>query len=43
MGDRVAFMPNHICPAVNLASTLTVVERGAVLGRWPVAARGMVL
>jgi len=35
-------VPNHICPAINLASMLTVVEGGAVLGRWPVAARGMV-
>ena len=42
VGDRVAIVPNHICPAINLASTLTVVEGGAVLGRWPVAARGMV-
>lgn len=41
-GDRVAIVPNHVCPAINLASELTIVEDGAVLGRWPVAARGLV-
>ena len=29
VGDRVAIVPNHICPAINLASALTVVEGGA--------------
>ena len=42
IGDRVAIVPNHVCPTINLASAVTVVEGGRVAGRWPVAARGMV-
>ncbi len=42
VGERVAIVPNHICPAINLASTVTVVEGGELSGRWPVAARGLV-
>jgi D-serine deaminase-like pyridoxal phosphate-dependent protein len=42
VGDRMAIVPNHVCPAVNLASFVTVVEGGRVTGRWPVAARGLV-
>lgn len=42
IGDRLAIVPNHVCPTINLATAVTVVERGTVTGRWPVAARGMV-
>ena len=42
VGDRLAIVPNHVCPAVNLASDVTVAEAGRLAGRWPVAARGMV-
>jgi D-serine deaminase-like pyridoxal phosphate-dependent protein len=42
VGERIAIVPNHVCPAINLASALTVVEDGQLLGRWPVAARGLV-
>ena len=35
-------MPNHICPAINLANELTIVEDGAVVYLWSVAARGRV-
>jgi D-serine deaminase-like pyridoxal phosphate-dependent protein len=42
VGDRLAIVPNHVCPAINLASTLTVVGGGKSIGRWPVAARGLV-
>ena len=42
IGERVLIMPNHICPAINLANELTMVEDGAVVDRWPVAARGRV-
>jgi D-serine deaminase-like pyridoxal phosphate-dependent protein len=38
----VAIVPNHICPAINLAAALTMVEDGRVLDRRPVAARGLV-
>jgi len=42
VGDRLAIVPNHVCPAINLASFVTIVEGGEVTGRWPVAARGLV-
>lgn len=42
VGDRVAIVPNHVCPTINLASFVTVVEAGNLAGRWPVAARGFV-
>jgi D-serine deaminase-like pyridoxal phosphate-dependent protein len=42
IGDRLAIVPNHVCPTINLASHVTVVEGEKVTGRWPVAARGMV-
>ena len=42
VGDRLVIVPNHVCPTINLASAVTVVEGGRVAGRWPVAARGRV-
>lgn len=42
VGDRLAIVPNHVCPTINLASFVTVAEGGRVAGRWAVAARGMV-
>ena len=42
IGDRLVIVPNHVCPTINLASAVTVVEGGKAGGRWPVAARGMV-
>jgi D-serine deaminase-like pyridoxal phosphate-dependent protein len=30
-----------VCPTINLASYVTVVEGERVTGHWPVAARGM--
>jgi D-serine deaminase-like pyridoxal phosphate-dependent protein len=42
VGDRVAIVPNHVCPTINLATTVTVVEAGRAVERWPVAARGLV-
>ena len=42
VGDRLALVPNHVCPTVNLASYVTVVDVGGVTDRWPVAARGRV-
>ena len=42
IGERVAIVPNHVCPAINLANAVTVVEGGKVVDRWPVAARGLV-
>jgi D-serine deaminase-like pyridoxal phosphate-dependent protein len=42
VGDRLAIVPNHICPVINLANAVTVVEHASVTGSWPVAARGLV-
>jgi D-serine deaminase-like pyridoxal phosphate-dependent protein len=42
VGDRVAIVPNHVCPTINLASRVTVAEGGRAVGRWRVAARGLV-
>jgi D-serine deaminase-like pyridoxal phosphate-dependent protein len=42
IGERVAIVPNHVCPTINLANAVTVVEAGRAVGRWPVAARGLV-
>ncbi|CAN5213855.1 D-TA family PLP-dependent enzyme [soil metagenome] len=39
-GDRVDVVPNHVCTAVNLADVLHVKQDGALVDRWPVAARG---
>lgn len=39
VGDRVEIVPNHVCPAVNLAPFLVCVEDGEVRGRWEVVAR----
>ncbi|WEO77149.1 alanine racemase [Cryobacterium sp. SO2] len=39
-GSRITVVPNHVCIAVNLADEYTVVRDGAVIGRWPVDARG---
>ena len=41
VGDRVALIPNHVCPVINLADAVTVVD-GGLVERWPVAARGKV-
>jgi D-serine deaminase-like pyridoxal phosphate-dependent protein len=42
ISDRLAIIPNHVCPTINLANYVTVVEGGRVADRWPVAARGLV-
>jgi D-serine deaminase-like pyridoxal phosphate-dependent protein len=42
IGDRVAIVPNHICPVLNLADEVLVAEDGRIIDRWPVAARGKV-
>jgi D-serine deaminase-like pyridoxal phosphate-dependent protein len=40
VGERVAVIPNHVCPVVNLVDNLEVVQAGSVVGRWDVDARG---
>ncbi|MGI5240973.1 alanine racemase [Dactylosporangium sp. CA-139066] len=40
LGAVVTVVPNHCCNAVNLADELLVAQRGAVVDRWRVSARG---
>jgi D-serine deaminase-like pyridoxal phosphate-dependent protein len=42
VGDRVAIVPNHICPVINLTDSVSVVADGVFAERWLVAARGRV-
>jgi D-serine deaminase-like pyridoxal phosphate-dependent protein len=42
IGDRVAIVPNHICPVVNLADSVSVIVDGTFVERWEVSARGRV-
>lgn len=40
IGDRLQVVPNHACPVVNGFDLITVVENGALVAEWKVAARG---
>jgi D-serine deaminase-like pyridoxal phosphate-dependent protein len=40
IGEKVAFYPNHVCTAVNLADELMIVRDGVVEACWEVIARG---
>jgi D-serine deaminase-like pyridoxal phosphate-dependent protein len=40
VGDCLYGVPWHICPTVALHAEAVVVQRGRIIGRWPVAARG---
>ena len=42
VGDRVEFIPPHVCPTINLHDTLVGVRDGRVEEVWDVAARGKV-
>jgi D-serine deaminase-like pyridoxal phosphate-dependent protein len=42
IGDRVAIVPNHICPVINLADSVSVIANGTLVERWEVSARGRV-
>ncbi len=42
IGQRVRLVPAHVCPVVNLADELAVLEDGRVVDTWRVAARGCV-
>ena len=41
-GDRVRFLPSHVCTTVNLHEKLIVHRDGRVVAAWPIAARGCV-
>jgi D-serine deaminase-like pyridoxal phosphate-dependent protein len=40
LGEVVAVVPNHACPAIDLFDTFVATRSGAIVGRWPVDARG---
>lgn len=40
IGDKLRFIPNHVCPTVNLSEELVIVRNGQVVAVWPVTARG---
>jgi D-serine deaminase-like pyridoxal phosphate-dependent protein len=40
IGERLRFVPNHVCTAVNLADELIGVRDGRVATIWPILARG---
>lgn len=40
IGERVAFMPAHICPVINLTDEVTVTANGQIAATWRVEARG---
>ena len=40
LGERVSLLPGHCDPTVNLHDVYHVVDRGMVVGHWPVSARG---
>jgi D-serine deaminase-like pyridoxal phosphate-dependent protein len=40
LGEVVAVVPNHVCPVIDLFDTFVATRAGAIVGRWPVDARG---
>jgi D-serine deaminase-like pyridoxal phosphate-dependent protein len=40
VGERIRFIPAHVCPVLNLTDEVAVVEQGSVAEVWPVDARG---
>jgi D-serine deaminase-like pyridoxal phosphate-dependent protein len=42
VGDRVEFIPPHVCPTINLHDTLVGVRKGRIREVWDIAARGKV-
>lgn len=42
IGDRLRFVPAHVCPVLNLADEVNVIAGDEVVECWPVEARGCV-
>lgn len=40
LGEVVAVIPNHVCPVIDLRDSFVATRSGAVVGTWPVDARG---
>ncbi|MEZ5277771.1 MAG: alanine racemase [Opitutaceae bacterium] len=42
IGERILWIPAHVCPVVNLTDQIVITEGDAVVDFWPVDARGQV-
>ena len=42
VGVRIAFMPAHVCPVINLTDRVVVTDGNQVVDSWPVDARGKI-
>ena len=42
IGERIVFMPAHVCTVVNLTDEVVVMDRGQVVDTWRVDARGRI-
>ena len=42
VGDNVRIVPNHACVVTNMVDAVHVLEHGALVGLWPVVARGKI-
>jgi D-serine deaminase-like pyridoxal phosphate-dependent protein len=40
LGEVIAIVPNHICPVVDLRDSFVATRGAAIVGVWPVDARG---
>ena len=40
VGEVVAVIPNHVCPVIDLRDSFIATRSGAIVGEWPVDARG---
>jgi D-serine deaminase-like pyridoxal phosphate-dependent protein len=40
IGERIRFMPAHVCTVINLTNDVSVIESGEVVDTWIVEARG---
>jgi len=40
VGDRLHFVPAHVCPVLNLADETVIVQGNQIVGFWPVDGRG---
>lgn len=40
IGDRLPFVPAHICPVINLADEALVTSQGRIVDAWKIAGRG---
>ena len=42
IGERLRFIPNHVCTALNLHNEIWGARKGEVVERWEIQARGLV-